>query len=319
MRMKNVAILAVAACSLVACSGNNSISPAAPAASAASAPTNLTRPAWWREAPATIRAGVYVGQANGSTDGMVFGYKSPNKSDEAPLCSIGNQNFDQSQIAADTAGNVYSPNLATAAINEYSPNCGSLVRTIVDPYGAAVDVTVHGNGIYAAGSQTVAVCTNAGCGSSLTDRSIFQLETVAVDSHSNVWASYYRQNGGPTLIVWPGGSMPGHIVTGDVNQNTPGDLIFDKNDTLLSIQTRFTHAYVYHCSAVLASCTNVRTINLKSASLFGSLNARNTNIQLTDYTNQAVDVYTYPSFAYEYSYSRGLMPNSAIQGIVQTH
>jgi hypothetical protein len=119
--------------------------------------------------------------------------------------------------------------------------------------------------------------------------------------------------------VWPGGTMPGHIVSGYVNANTPGDLIFDKNDTLVSIQTLFTHAYVYACNAAKARCANMRIVNLKSRSLFGSLNKRNTNIQITDYANGAVDVYAYPSFAYLYSYSKGFMPGYSVEGIVQTH
>ena len=77
--------------------------------------------------------------------------------------------------------------------------------------------------------------------------------------------------------------MPGHVVSGYVNQNTPGDLIFDKNDTLVSIQTQFTHAYVYRCNAKAASCTNIATFDLQGGSLYGALNPSNTNIQVTDY------------------------------------
>jgi hypothetical protein len=275
-------------------------------------------PAWWREAPATARAGVYVAQANGAADGIVFGFGAQDRKNKAPLCSIGNQKFADTDIAADPAGNLYLANVQSGAVNVYGPNCGSLIATFTDPYGSDSDVALHGPTIYAAGSQHVAVCTRKGCSAELTDPSILQLETAAVDSKGNVWASFYDQQGRVSLIVWPKGAMPGHSVSGYVNQNTPGGLIFDKHDNLVSIQTRFFHAYAYRCDAASASCTNTGTFTLHAASLFGALNARNTNIQVTDYTNDSVDVYSYPEFTYEYSYDNSLLKTSTVQGIAQT-
>jgi hypothetical protein len=313
LTMNRIALFGVAALAAGCAQSPGTVPSGLPISSAA-----VAQQAPIRDAGAAARAGVFVTQANGSTDGMVFGFKAPNKTGQPPVCSIGSQNFDDTQIAADLAGNLYLPNVETSVIGVYSPNCGQLVRGIADPYGSAVDVAVHGNTIFAAGGQTVAVCTTSGCASSLTDPSIFQLETTAVDSKGNVWASYYNQTGAVELIVWPHGKMPGRVASGYVNANTPGDLIFDKNDTLVSIQTRFSHAYVYHCNAATAACTNAAIFTLHGTSLFGALDARNTNVQITDYGDGAVDVYAYPSFTYEYSYSRGFMPNYSVQGIVQT-
>jgi hypothetical protein len=83
------------------------------------------------------RAGVYVAQANGAADGIVFGFGT-------------------------------LANVQTGAVNVYGPSCGNLIATFTDPYG----------------------------------------------------------------------TMPGHAVSGYVNQNTPGGLIFDERDNLISIQTR---------------------------------------------------------------------------------
>ncbi len=313
--MNRIALFGVAALAAGCAQSPGALSSGPPVSSAAAASPALGM----RQAPATATAGVFVTQANGSADGVVFGFKAPNKANQPPLCSIDSQNFAETQIAADSAANLYLPNIETSVIGVYAPNCGQLVRAISDPYGAAVDVTLRGGTIYAAGGQTVAVCTTSGCSSSLSDPSIFQLETTAVDSKGNVWGSYYNQRGAVSLIVWPHGRMPGRVASGYVNANTPGDLIFDKNDTLVSIQTRFNHAYVYHCNAATAACTNTATFTLHGGSLFGALNARNTNLQTTNYENGAVDVYAYPSFTYEYSYGRGFMPNYTVQGIVQTH
>lgn len=300
------------------CAGSDgNLSPTRGDSGAIAAPAGM-HPAWWREAPQSARAGVYVTQANGSTDGIVFGFRARESRDNPPTCSIANQNFDQSQIAADVAGNVYLPNIETGFIGVYGPNCGNLIGSVADPYGSAIDVTVHGGTFYAAGGSTVAACTMSGCASGLTDPSIFQLETAAADSKGNVWASFYNQKGAISLIVWLGGKMPGRLVTGYINENTPGALEFDNRDRLVSIQTLFFHAYRYRCSASRAACTNVGIFNLQAGSLFGALNARNTNIQVTDYANSSVDVYSYPGFAYRYSYERGFRPNYAVEGIVQT-
>ncbi|MGB8518934.1 MAG: hypothetical protein WCD38_02075 [Candidatus Tumulicola sp.] len=311
--MKRIALIGVAAIAAGCSQSPGTVPSGLPVPAAA-----VTSQAAAGRAPAAARAGVFVTQANGSSDGVVFGFKAQNKANLPPVCSIGSQNFEQTQIAADGAGNLYLPNVETSVIGVYSPNCGQLVRGIADPYSAPVDVAVRAGKIYAAGGTTVAVCTSDGCSSSLTDPSILQLETAAVDSKGNVWASYYSHTDAVQLAVWPRGKMPGHVVSGYVNQNTPGDLIFDKNDTLVSIQTLFTHAYIYRCSAKTASCSNIATFNLHGGSLYGALNPSNTNIQVTDYSKSAVDVYAYPSFAYEYSYSDGFMPGYSVQGIVQT-
>ena len=286
--------------------------PGAPSSSIA------TRPSWWREAPAAAKVGVYVGQANGSTAGTLFGYPSMNKANKAPKCSITGQSFDQSQIAVDASGNVYSPNLETGDIDIYGPDCGSLITSINDPYGADVDVALGTNGtFYGAGGTHVSVCKRSGCTTELTDPSIRQLETVVPDSGGNVWASYYDQSGAVSLIVWTSGSTHGQIMSGYVNQNTPGDLMFDRRGRLVSVQTRFLNIYIYQCDPYEAICFKPKTVKLKAASLFGSLNAANTDFQVTDYANDSVDVYSYPKLKYKYSYSNGLSSNSSVQGIAQ--
>jgi hypothetical protein len=288
---------------MASCSANSSAAP------------SLSRPAWWREAPAAIRVGVYVGQA--SYNSVIFGYRARNKSNRAPECSVGYQNFDQSQIAVDASANVYSPDFRTGDINIYGPNCGSLIASVNDPYGSDVDVAVGENGIfYGVGGTHVSVCTLSGCTSELTDPSIKQLETAAVDAGGAVWASYYNQSGVPSLIAWtPRGDV--QVMNGYVNQNTPGDLMFDNRGRLVSLQTRFLKVYVYQCDVYEATCFKPKTYRLKAGSLFGSLNAANTDFQATDYANDSVDVYTYPHFTYEYSYSGGLKASYGVQGIAQ--
>ncbi len=300
----------------VAVAGCNGGSPAAPVPQAPQA--RAVRPPWWREAPDTVRSGVYVAQANGSGDGLVLAYPAQNKANKAPECSITGQSFQETQIAADSTGNLYLPNVATGTVNIYAPHCGNLLRAVPDPNRSDLSVAVDGAKFYAAGGTHVSICSMNGCAAALTDNSILQLESVAVDHSGNVWASYYNQGARPSLIVWVGATMPGRVVNGYDNQNTPGGLLFDRRNTLISVQTRFTHVYVYHCNAGTASCINAEILSLHGPTVFGTLNAKNTAFQATDYANDSVDVYAYPSFRYKYSYSNGLNQGDSVEGIVET-
>ena len=300
-----VSLAGVAA--MTGCDGRNAAGPAT-----FSAPGALSR------AHATA-VSVYVTQANGALDGIVYGYGANNKRNGAPVCTITGQKFDHSQIAVDASGDAYLPNLEASTVGIYGPDCGSPIASVKDPFGADIDVAVGASGtFYAVGTSHVAVCTTGGCASELTDALISQIETAAVDLSGNVWAAYYNQKGTPSLIVWPGAAMPGKPVSGYVNQSTPGDLTFDKKGTLLSLQTLFPHVFIYRCSAATASCTNTKTVTLHAGSLFGALNASNTDYQATDYEGNAVDVYSYPSFRFKYTYNRGLKQGYSSQGIAQT-
>jgi hypothetical protein len=309
-------LFGVAAAALAAAGCGGGGSPIAPSYIQPAA--QHVKPAWRREAPATARGGVYIAQANGASDGDVFGYPPQNRRNAGPSCSIDGQTFEQTQIAADRTGRIYLPQASTGTIRIYAPRCGKLLRTISDPGGFDLSVAVDGAKFYAAGGTHVSSCSVKGCTNNLSDGSIFQLASVAVDHSGNVWASYYNQSFAPSLIVWVRAAMPGRVVSGYVNPNAPGGLIFDQHDNLISVETIFPFAFLYSCNAGTASCINTNTIQLHAGSAFGSLNARNTDIQITDYANDAVDVYAYPSFSYKYSYDNGLMSTYSVQGIVQT-
>jgi hypothetical protein len=264
------------------------------------------------------RVSVYVTQANGASDGVVYGYTANNKANRLPVCTITGQKFDHSQIAVDASGNTYLPNLETGAIEVYGPNCGALLASVLDPFGADVDVALGSNGtFFGVARSSVSICTMSGCASELTDPSIFQLETAAVDASGNVWATFYNQKGAPSLIVWPKALMPGKLVSGYVNSSTPGDLSFDRRGNMLSLQTLFPHVFVYRCNLTTTTCTNTKTVTLRAGALFGALNASNSDFQVSDYPNNKVDVYSYPAFTFEYSYNRGFKQNYSVQGIAQ--
>jgi hypothetical protein len=302
-------------CLLAGCSGSGQPLPGAKANVGADSRQDS---ASWREAPDTAKAGGYVSQTNGADQSVAFGFRSGNEKDRGPACTIGGVNGITGTLGSDPAGNVYVPDAVASTVTEYAPNCGAVVGSFGDPYGSPIGALPSANAIYVPSRTNVAACSMAGCTSDLTDPSLFEITSAAVDSSGNVWAAYYSSKGTISLIVWRGGVMPGRAVSGYINSNAPGGILFDKHDRLISIMAPFATAYVYRCSAKRAACTNTGQGTLRGGSNFGALNARNNEIQVTDHTNASVDVYAYPSFTYKYSYHRGLVSGYAVMGITQT-
>jgi hypothetical protein len=278
--------------------------------------TARLHPAWWREAPASVKRGVYVSQTNGGGTSTLFGFGAHNRDDRRPDCTIAEPNSVE-DIGSDASGNVYVPSIAGESVTVYAPHCGSVIATFADKYGSPLGAVVRDNTIYLANENgNVAVCALGGCSSELTDPSIFQMTSAAVDPAGNVWAAYYDQRSAISLIVWRHASMPGHVVSGYVNNPVPGGILFDKHGGLISVA--FGTAFTYGCSARRASCTSTGLKQLQGASNFAALNAANTSIQVTDFSNTSVDVFSYPDFTYSYSYDRGFDAGSSVQGITLT-
>lgn len=280
------------------------------------AQTGRSHPAWWREAPDTVKRGVYVSESNGGGTSELFGFGAQNQKDHRPFC-VTAAPASTTGIGSDASGNVYAPSASTATVSVYAPHCGSVIATFSDPYGSPLGAAVQGDAIYLPNANgNVAVCTLTGCASELTDPSILQVTSAAADPSGNVWAAYYAQNIEISLIVWRRGKMPGRVVSGYINTPVPGNVLFDKKGGLISVA--FATAFTYSCSARAAACTNTGAIGLQGNSNFAALNATNTAIQVTDAMHTSVDVYAYPSFTYAYSYDSGLLDNAAVEGITQT-
>ncbi len=285
------------------------------------APQTLSaHPAWWHEAPALVRESVYVSDVTGSQTNVILRFGPQNRKNSLPKCTISGQ-MDVFGIASDVSGNVYVPTFAggTNIINIYAPRCGTRIARVNDPYGNPSGAAVRGSTFYVEDLDgSVPVCTLSACSSELTDSSIRSGSggSVAVDSFGNVWAADYNQSFAIVLIVWPHAKMPGHIVSGYVNTATPGGIQFDSDDNLIAVDSAVVRTYT--CSARRATCTSTGSFPLQGKSLFGALNQKNTDFQVTDQDHGSVDAYAYPGFSYQYSYNRG--PNGGLNptGITQT-
>jgi hypothetical protein len=263
---------------------------------------------------------VYVTADSGSGTYAIYGFRAQNRKDNRPDCTLSGEGAVE-DIAADSNGNVYVPveDGSTGKLLVYAPACGRLMASLSDSYGSPVGAAVSGDTIYVANAVDIAVCTiSAGCTSQLTDSSIAEITSTAVDSQDNVWAAYYAAGkGGIGLIFWPGGTMPGKVVSGYIESGDPGDISFDRSGNLLALELDDPVVYTFSCSTQDASCTKTTTSSLQpSEPQYGALNARNSDFQVTD-GRGAVDVYAYPSFTYEYSYDRGPHGDLAAVGITQ--
>jgi hypothetical protein len=297
------------------------------------------RPTWWRDAPAgsnvkkqTSAVKTIIVSMQESPD--LPGYSQTGSEGQkmtGPICTISGQS-NVTDIGEDTEGNVYVPFGNTDTVTVFAPNCGAQIGSYSDPYGQPVDfaakagkVKLHGVPIQGAafdivgssGSEygNVALCTIAkGCTSELTDPSINTLYAGAYDSAGNVWASYLNQENVPALIVWPNGTMPGEVVSGYINSGV-GGLQFDAKGNLIAIDSSLPGAYSYTCSVESASCTSNGSSVLNGHMLYGKLVAKGAAFDVADFSYGSIDVYSYPSFTYQYSYIQGLDQSDLVIGL----
>jgi hypothetical protein len=313
-------LTSIAIAALSGCAGSGTVVAVRPPTLPNVAQTVRVKPAWWREAPATVREGVFVSNITGPGTNVIFGFGPQNRNNKLPECTIPAQ-MDVFGIASDASGNVYVPTFAggTNIVNIYAPGCGKRIARLNDPYGNPSGAAVHGSTFYVEDLDgSVPVCTLSGCSSELTDPSIRSGSGggVAVDSFGNVWATDYNQSFVIELIVWRHAKMPGHIVSGYVNTVTPGGIEFDRHDNLIAVDSTVVRCYT--CNARGATCTRTVSFPLQGKSRFGALNRRNTDFQVTDQEHSSVDVYAYPGFSYQYSYNRGPSGGLNPMGITQT-
>jgi hypothetical protein len=243
-------------------------------------------------------------------------YPPHNRQNKPPLCTVpGNAVQD---ITSDAKGDLYVPN-GDGTIVEYAPGCGSQIATWHERQGQPDDVAVFGKTVYVATLGTgekagdIAVCTTT-CDGVLKDRVIVLLFGIAVDAQGNVWAAVSSNGKNATLMVWRGGKMPGHIVTGNVDPDLTG-LDFANDGTLLMVDEFNPGVYTYACDAKAAKCRELDHWPLKYGGFFGKLDKANTQFQVANSGTGVVDVYAYPGFAYQYSYNNGLNPNDNVDGI----
>ncbi|HVR47296.1 MAG TPA: hypothetical protein VMT95_11775 [Candidatus Binatia bacterium] len=305
---------------LAACSGN-----AAPFDS-----LRVTTPAWYREAPAIIKKGVYVAEYYTND---ILGYDWNTRANLPPICSLPAAFV--VDVTTDTNGNLIDPDGGSRTVTVFRgpAMCGSKLGSFADGAGQPADAATQNaatNTIYVANLQAtgkpygdVSVCSlKSGCGTVLSNPAIGgQLFSVAEDAHGNVYASGYRNpsvsgyGGGSALIVWKGGAGKGATIAAYRNK-TPGGLEFDKLGNLLALDTFARSLWIY--TGCPKRCSAHGPFALKGRSVYAKLDAKNALFEAADFEYGQVDVYSYAGtrgVTYLYSFNAGMTPSGDVEGI----
>lgn len=279
---------------------------------------SATRPSWMRlgAGPDAGNADTYVSQFSGTP---VQEYHERNKRNKPPLCSLPGQSVNG--IAVDAAGNLWVPSGTGGGqgyTQEYAPNCGAAGMRVTDPNGQPADVGFDSKGnIYilnifdangAAGTVNIYNSSGTMTGS-LSDPSFNELIGIGTDSKDDIFVSNRQSNGAANVVEFPGGQMPGTVLSGIV-LGLPGAPQLDRHDNLIitdwNALTLNVYAPPYSGSPTVTP--------MQGLSLWCPLSHSEKRLSCADLGNGSVDVYAYPSGTYLYSYTNGLSPSGFATG-----
>jgi hypothetical protein len=252
--------------------------------------------------------GLYVAQFG---TGFVTEYPIPAKGAH-PRCSDSLPAGGINGIAVDSHRMLYVPyNLnSTHDVVTFGPDCGASGPTLVDPNGEVGDVAVDNkrNAVYVSNANTgnIEVYKN---GATLPTGELSNSQYhgsgfgVAVDRYGNVF------NSGGTIVEFPHGHNKGSKALALSGLTGPLGLSFDSSNNLL-----VTNEYNIVIYAPPYTGAPKQTITTNPFCLYSAVDAQNKNLYVSEQTNNAVDVYTYPSGAFEYSITSGIQPH-AVSGV----
>ncbi|MEO6990381.1 MAG: hypothetical protein ABI346_08145 [Candidatus Baltobacteraceae bacterium] len=258
----------------------------------------------------------YVGQFSGPT---VQEYYKNNKANNPPQCTVPGQSVNG--IAVDPSGNLWVPNGTGGGqgyTQEYAPNCGAAKLNISDPNGQPADVGFDSKGniyilnIFDANGNAGTVNIYDSGGSligSLSDPSFNELIGIGTDGNDNVFVSNRDVNGIANVVEFPAGTMPGTVLSG-ITLGLPGAPTFDSANDLIITDWQAYTLNVY-APPYMGSPT---TTPMQGLSLWCALGRLERRLYCAD-LGGSVDAYAYPSGAYLYSYTNGLIPSGFATGI----
>jgi hypothetical protein len=282
--------------------------------------------------PASVKAQVDGAQYGGGStpDGAVYGYVSNDKKNKKPFCTIPSL-IGVNSIETDSAGNLWVPQVlfqGSTQINEtieYAPNCGKPGTVLADPNGQPVDIawspkgTVYVSDILGPGSSSYGQVSVYPAGATsptsvLSNKDVVYSLGVAVDSKGNVYESFIGFSSGVAggVIEFKGGKGSGTLLKGP-NLSEPGTIIIDKNDNMIvtdQVNLKL-NTYKPPYSKGPISSTPIQAKSIQCA-----IDAAEDNIACGDVANTAIDVYTYPAGAYQFSINAGLNSDPLI-GVAQ--
>ena len=276
--------------------------------------------------PAALKAQVYVAEYNPSGSTPVNDYQAPDLKNKNPLCQITAVGEGINSIAVDSSHELWIPQGLDPAtgnpdVISFAPNCGAAGTTLTNPKGQAAGIAFASDGTRyvldilgpssSAGNVSVYPKGKTKPTRFLTNPNIFLASGNGVDSKGNVYVSYHSSASATGILLFKKGLMPGKPIA-NINLGAPGVLTFDSHDNM--IVTDDVNLTLNFYAPPYTSAPKV--FPLKGASPECSLNQAQSDLACGDKKNAAVDVYSYPGGAYEYSFNKKLGSNTVI-GVAQ--
>jgi hypothetical protein len=248
--------------------------------------------------------GLYIGEFDAGT---VAEYSVPDKKNLGPRCSdIPDRYSGVAGIAVDAHRLLYVPynDNATHDVATFGPNCGTRGPTLVDPYGDVGSVAIDNkkNTVYVGNENTgnIEVYAN-GATTPTGELNLYHGSGfgLAVNGSGDVFDS------GNPIIEFPHGQNNRGKQLSLSGLQGPIGLSFDRDDNLL-----VSNEYNIAIYAPPYNGAPKQTITTQPFCLYSAVDAKNEHLYVSEQTNNAVDVYAYPSGKFEYSITAGIQSRS---------
>jgi hypothetical protein len=254
---------------------------------------------------AFVKGGVYAGQFSAS---VINEYGLPNKHNKAPRCTDGPTSAVNGLGYDSTTRTLWDPDGGTRTLIPFKKNCGGAGTPISEANGQPSDIAVDGNTLYVAdnSASTIDIYTGGVYTGSLSNGACSTDFVDAVDQH-NVFEACQSD----VITEYPGGTGGGTVL-GITGMTLPGGITFDNAHNLIVVDLLANEILVYappYSGAPTSSGADV------GESTYVAINAANTALYVGDFANSSIDVYSYPSLAYEYSITNGLTPGDDTEGV----
>lgn len=268
----------------------------------------LRTPAAQRLTPSSsLRASnlAYVGPQGGSNNAPLYvaAYPAANRKNLPAVCKIPG-NIEIQAISVDQSNNIYVSQAWFHRTQVFAPRCGRAIATYRDTFGKfPQNAAIDGNTIYIGDFYAAQVLVFAKGAENpqrtLGDASINNVFATAVDSHHNLYVSYLNVYGVGSVIEFPQGHLPG-VPLPVQTPGYPGSIEFDRSDNLLLIDQQDQALVVY---APPYTGSPISTIALRGKSVQCTLDQPEKHLYCADYSNSAIDVYTYPAGSFFYDFT----------------
>lgn len=262
--------------------------------------------------PKSNKAMTYVSVIGGTT---VYGYRSDNQANHPPVCTVGPFVSVNGGIGVDQSGNLWVPDQGAnpKTVTEYGPDCGraKTVLTISGdtlPDNVAFDTIGHvyvSNAVANSGGPgDILQYTGTTVTKTLTDPDIATPQGLAIDELNNVWVSYRDPGSTGTYVAkFPGGNMPAKLFH-NIALGFPGSLQFDQSKNMLALAPGVPAMYIY--APPYKQKKPTAQLPLQNAPTMCTLGRAQTKLYCSNGFFSKVDIYTYPTGSYLYSYNNGL-------------